>query len=460
MKTIFITIYDGDTEKVILRSGVYAHVKAAGHRIVLIVRGASRIDYYREAFQEGNTIVELAPPDVTLAENLWYHVSWNTVPTRSVALRIRVKLHKGGKLWRAVLESLAWLLGHARLWRESLRFVYGLAPDDFAGDLFERYKPDLLFAPNMFSPLDFRMLRAAHRRGVPTVTTAKSWDVLTTKAFTRVRADKLLVFNEFNRNEAITPGDYDESRVVVTGFPQFDSYANPPKEDRRAHFFDSLKLDPTKRLILMGIPGDWLTPYTHEILTELDRRIEEGAFKEPVQILARLHPKYPDSSEKYAYRHVILERPGTHLAQKREFSIDMGVGNTYAWTFTDHDIEHLKESLYFSDVVVNTASTITLDAAALDKPVILIAYDGDHKLPPLESIALVYERDHFKHVVDTKAAPLVTSNDELVAAIERFLADPNYLRAERDNLRTQLLYKIDGGAAKRTADAVLEMLPK
>jgi hypothetical protein len=47
-----------------------------------------------------------------------------------------------------------------------------------------------------------------------------------------------------------------------------------------------------------------------------------------------------------------------------------------------------------------------------------------------------------------------------VAAIERFLADPNYLRKERDTLRANLLYKVDGGAAKRTAEAVLSMINK
>ena len=176
------------------------------------------------------------------------------------------------------------------------------------------------FLPRIcLSPEDFRLLRQAKRRGVKTAATAKSWDVLTTKAFTRVRADRLLVFNEFNRQEAIALGDYRQENIVVTGFPQFDIYAREEIFMPRDVFMRSIGADPAKRMALIAVPGDWKTPYTQEIMKELDRRIDAGHYPVPLQILARFHPKYPDSSEKLHLKNFIFDRPGTHLSDKKNF---------------------------------------------------------------------------------------------------------------------------------------------
>jgi len=456
-KTIFITIYDGDTEKNVLRSGTFDLLKQSGHRFVLLICSPVRFDYYKQTFEGEQVSVELLPNAANALERLWYFIGWNSLPTRAVVLRRHMWLAKGWPRWRFALGTVFGFLGRFRVWRAFLRFVYAISPDSHARALFETYQPDLLFSPNMFSPDDCRLLRQAKRRGVKTIVTAKSWDVLTTKAFTRVKADRLLVFNEFNRQEAIELGDYDPAKIVVTGFPQFDIYSRDDIFMSRDEFFRTIGADPAKRLVLVAPPGDWMTPHTVDILAAFDRRIDEGRFG-PLQVLVRYHPKYPDASEKLESAHLIKDRPGTLLSKKKETSIDMGVANSFAWTFTNKDIVHLANSIKHSDVVVNTASTLTLDAAALDRPVVLLGYDGDQKLAYWDSIARVYEREHYRHVTDAHAAPVVQSHDEFEAAIKRFLDDPDYLRAEREQLKKDMLYKVDGKSTERVARAVLEML--
>lgn len=459
MRTIFISVYDGDTEKNVLRSGTFDILKRSGHRYVLLIRGADRMPYYKKEFESEQVKVELLPPASTTAEQFWYFVGWNALPTRAAEIRRHMYLAKGWPLSRYYLGKIFGILGHLRFFRELLRSVYGMIPDTYAAQLFDTYKPDVLFAPGMFSPEDCRLLKQAKRQGVATIATAKSWDVLTTKAFTRVKADRLLVFNEFNRQEAVAIGDYPNERVTVTGFPQFDGYAHPELFSTREVFLERIKADPNKRIVLFAIPGDWKTPYTRDIMAELDRRIEAGHFPEPVQILGRFHPKYPDAAEGMVLKHFIFDRPGTHFSEKKEFAIDMGVANTFAWTFTGDDIAHLANSMKYSDIVINIDSTLTLDAAANDTPVILLGYDGEAELPYWDRIARVYEREHYTHVVETGAAPLVTSDDELEAAIKNFLANPEYKRAERELLKKNMLYKIDGKATERVAQAVLDLLP-
>jgi CDP-glycerol glycerophosphotransferase (TagB/SpsB family) len=189
----------------------------------------------------------------------------------------------------------------------------------------------------------------------------------------------------------------------------------------------------------------------------LDTKITEGAFFKPLQILARFHPKYTDSSEGLSSPNIVFHRPGTYFKNEGEFSIDSSA-SANKWTFRDADIIHLANSLKHADIVLSVDSTLTLDAAAVGRPSILVGYDGDRTLPYKRSIAYIYERDHYRNVMKTGAAPLARSHEELVRDINQFLKDPDYLQKERDILVRDLLYKVDGQSGKRMGDAVLGML--
>ncbi len=460
-KTIFISIYDGDTERVILRTKVFATLRESGNRIVLLIRGKDRVAYYEREYGSDQVLVEELPSATSRREAWWFSVGWNTIPTRATAVRRYRDYFLKQKYGMYLLGGLLSFLGRSRIWRRFLRSVYYHYEGSYARELFERYHPDLVFAVNFFSPEDAQLLVAARKRSIPTVTLAKSWDVLTTKAFTRVHADRLLVFNETNQEEAVRLGDYRPEAVVVTGFPQFDAYTNPDLFLSREEFCRPLGLDPARRIILYGIPGDWKSPDTRAVLTGLSQATESGAFQKPIQILARFHPKYHDSSEGLHLPHVVFDRPGVYFSQSGEFSLDAGNrGQTTQWTFRDDDIVHLANSLYHADVVVNVDSTLTLDATALGKPAILVGFDGDRHLPYKQSIAFIYEREHYQNVLMTGGVVLTHSLQELVEEIKSVIADPHaYRSSERAELGRRLLYTTDGHAGARMGKAVLELLP-
>ncbi|HYD92908.1 MAG TPA: hypothetical protein VEB18_00385 [Candidatus Paceibacterota bacterium] len=457
MKTIFISIFDGDTERVILRTDVFRVLKESGHKIVLLVRSADRIEHYQREFANEQVAVELLPPSGSRQETLWYYAGWNSIPTHAVAVRRIREYWNTGKYHLFVIGSIAGILAHSRVWREFLRLLYRVFGESYAEALFEKYRPDLLFAANMFSPEDSRLLLTARRRKVPSVTIAKSWDVLTTKAFTRVKADRLLVYNEFNKKEASQYGDYPPSRVVVVGFPQFDIYTREDIFLPREAFLEKVGLNPAARYALYGIPGDWKSPDTRPIIAMLDEQITQGAFVEPFQVLARFHPKYRDSTEGLQTTNVVFDKPGKYFAAGGEFSLDSGK-DANQWTFKDDDVIHLANSLRHADVIINVDSTLTLDAMANRKPAIIIAYDGDRKLPYRRSIAFIYEREHYRNVIKTGAVPLARSHTHLVQLLNTFLENPEYLQAERDVLTERMLYKLDGRSGERAGQAILTVL--
>lgn len=461
MKTIFILIYDGDTEKNILRSGTLDWLKKAGLRIVLLVRkskDSDKVSYYKDNFAGENVLVEEIPSAMNRFEYYMYHLSWNTLPTKSAYVkRHDLYLIHRNKL-RYALESLVGFMGKFRWWRNIIRWLYYVIPDNYCNDLFVKYKPDLVFAVNMFSAEDCRILRVARKKGVKTLTMAKSWDVPTTRGFTRVKADRILVFNEINKKEIINIGDYNPEKVFPVGFPQFDVYVKNIYSDRE-NFFQKIGADINKKLILLAVPGDFKNPFSHEIMQDLNQAINEGRIVEPIQILARFHPKYPSRGEGLkGMNNFIMDRPGTYFSGKMENALDAPASSTFQWTYTDKDIYHLADSIKHSEIVINTESTMTLDAAAHDKPVILVGFDGKNKIDYWRSVIRNYDREHLKEVLDTGGAKLVRNLDEMINQINIYLNNPEEDSREREDLRKKLLYKLDGLSSKRIADYLIDML--
>ncbi len=104
---------------------------------------------------------------------------------------------------------------------------------DFVGSV----RPDLVVITPLIelgSPqLDY--LRAARSLGLPTALAVWSWDHLTSKALIRVRPDRVLVWNETQKREAVELHGLPPEMVAVTGAQCFDRWFDRrPSLDREA----------------------------------------------------------------------------------------------------------------------------------------------------------------------------------------------------------------------------------
>lgn len=466
MKTIFFSIYDGDQEKIFLRSDFLGHLKRDDVRIILLVRSGEKngekIEYYKKEFGGANFIVEPIPAiamNRRASELYWYHICWNSIPSFTTRLKRHDLFLKHKNFARYALESIVGILGYCKSWRSLLRWIYMRVPDDYCKNLFEQYKPDILFAPSMFSPEDNRLLRMAKRMGVKTVTCMKSWDVPTTRGFSRVKADRILVFNEINKKETMDLADYEEDRVRIIGFPQFDVYKRSEIFVTREEFFKKIGADLDKKLVLFAIPGDFKHEFINDIVQGLDKAIEDKKIVHPVQVLARFHPKYPSPAERLkTLKNYILDRPGKYFSASLEMGTDAPLSKTFQWTFTTEDIVHLANSLRHCDVMINVESTMTLDATMLDKPTIMIAYDGNRQLDYWHSVRRNYDREHFRAVLASGGSCLARSEEELIMHINEYLEHPEKDAEGRERMRKTVLFSTDGKSGKRAAEYVLEVL--
>jgi hypothetical protein len=109
-------------------------------------------------------------------------------------------------------------------------------------------------------------------------------------------------------------------------------------------------------------------------------------------------------------------------------------------------------------VVLNTASTLTVDASILDRPVICFGYDAvpDDKFP--EGRALAYSQStHYSPLVATGGVPVVRSLEQCVQTIQAYLDNPALDRTGRRAIVARVMGDADGGAGDRLAAEVLAM---
>lgn len=451
MKKILMTLYDGPAVMNFLRSSALPALLADPDVDLHVLVQARKLDYYRKQFEGPRVhLIANVPETQSFLEKAFSLACLNSIPTRSLRIFQRARYLAKGNYHYYVLAAALRLLGRLRAWRRLLRVVdrHLIPTPSFYRDLMNRIRPDLLVATNMYSRDDTSLLRLAAERGVQTVGITKSWDHPTTKCFIRTVPDRVLVQTEQLKNELIKLADVPRERITVVGVPQYDRWARwQDLAIPRAEFFYSLGLDPNKALIVYAAAGDWMNPSDRENIELIAAAVGRGDLP-PAQILVRVHPKYESGALLLSgSAGIVVERPATHPT---------GVAGD--WEYEDRDVRHLISTLAYASVVLNTASTIAIDAAIIDRPIILIGFDGARLIPYDQSVIRYYDREHLQLIVESGGARLVRSPAACIAAIREYLADPARDASGRARIRDAQCYLIDGQAGRRIASEILSSL--
>lgn len=283
----------------------------------------------------------------------------------------------------------------------------------------------------------------ARHLGIPTAAWINSWDNLTSKPAYFTGYDRYFVWSERLRSELLRY--YPEAgpaAVEVTGVPHFDWYHRPCMKMTREELCAAYGFDPRRPLILYGAATPHLAPSEHLIVQRLARDLGDSA-----QLLVRLHPgdaggRFRDWSPGAS---VALQVPG-----------ERGRGKLGGYCPTQEDNRELVSSICHADVVINLASTLTLDAALCDRPVVNIAFDLSPERSFQEPIEQYYaEYDHYRTVVESGAVRLARSPEELLGAVRAYLAEPALDRAGRRRIAELWCHPFDGRASGRLAHGLL-----
>ena len=288
---------------------------------------------------------------------------------------------------------------------------------------------DLLFTTN---PVDFRedpLIKAAQQAGTPVVTMIPSWDNLSTKGVLFSDFDSVVVWNEVMRDEVLgfLP-KLQIDQVPVVGIPRFAVYES-----------EVARPDNRKR-ILFANTATTSCPDQPAVARHLAEALESGDFG-PAELIIRCHPH--DDPSDYAF---LREYPNVKVWP--ESATSYGVQTVPP----ADDLTNLRDMLQSADVCVNCASTIVLDAAANDVPIVSVAYDGDRQLPEAASVRKFYEFTHQFPYIASGAGDFAYDREALVLAVQSALRYPEVRRAQRAELA---LLATQGQPDARLADALL-----
>ena len=468
-QTLFLCIPSGTPAANLLRTDVFRCLRESSEvgRIV-ILSPLVREKHFRDEFAADKVaFAELQPHDPGFVERRVIRILQEkyvkTMPTESMRIRVarerHLELHevryldRGGigdpssRLARSALGVLKRLpLSLPMLFKANDVLTLG---DQYAA-LFRREQPAMLVTPTTgIYFAEGPLMGRADKAGVPILAVDLSWDHFTTKTAPLRRVAGLSVWNQTMKRQAVEIHGYRPEQVRVSGVPHFDLYADPATYLPREEFFRRVGADPARKLIALTTVPPVLYGFHDVAIDALLAAIRAGTFG-PAQVLVRVHPR--DDLARYerfqGQPDVIVEKPFRETIVAEGSNVDPSRDNR----------AHLANTLKHSDVVVNVASTIAIEAAVVDTPVVNIAFDGRERRDFLDSARRYYQYTHYKPLVDARAVRVASTPEEMVELVRRYLEQPELDREGRALAVAEQCDRVDGHAAERVAELILREL--
>ncbi|MGB7201857.1 MAG: hypothetical protein WBD16_06265 [Pyrinomonadaceae bacterium] len=108
-----------------------------------------------------------------------------------------------------------------------------------------------------------------------------------------------------------------------------------------------------------------------------------------------------------------------------------------------------------ADVVINLSSTVTVDAAIFDKPVVNLNFDPQPEKPFEKLVKDVNSAwTHFSPIANSGGVRLVNTPEEMVRAIKDYLANPTLDHEGRKRIVSRVCGYADGKCANRMSQAI------
>ena len=211
-------------------------------------------------------------------------------------------------------------------------------------------------------------------------------------------------------------------KVFVTGLPRYDVLHDAKDLYSKSKFLNRFGLQHGQKIVL------WCTQC--HVFSDEENRINLeamlGALKrlKSVTLIIKQHP-----AEDQKYTELI-----------KRYIDDCSVSAMILPKDSD-----IYELLYVCDLMVTRHSTTTMEAIALNKPVIILNLSGNPD--PVE-------------YVEEGVAIGVYVTEDLKSGIERLLENDSELEANRERYIERYLYKIDGKATERVMDLLKDILEK
>lgn len=444
MKKILITSFHPMISRNILAGGVLRRLADAPDVSVVLVVPEYKVSYFTERYGGEHITIEGVP--LYRASKTWRGLLFKRLAiylfhTRSASLRKRYELYLSRRLIRYAVEMCLGFVGRFELIRRFVRFLDArFSPRDLFTPILRKHSPTLVFGTDVQNENDVSLLEDARRLGMTTVGMVRSWDNLSLR-FLRFFPDYLVVGSREVAREADYLHRFPKSRIIVTGNPHYDRYVAGPTKSRE-EFLRGFGLSGREKLILYAPVSDALirkNDMDEHVLNILNGLPTEVVVRFPPEKKVTLSPMFRKGPR------MAFDLPGQAFKE----------GETGDREIRSEDDENLLHELSYADLVITGPTSITIDAALLDKPVVAV----DFYPTPRHFFETVwrYEDDHIWKLRLTGGVFFAHDRESFLRAIHRYLTDPSLDRAGRNRIRDRWFSHADGKAGERLADLILRL---
>ena len=268
-------------------------------------------------------------------------------------------------------------------------------------------------------------------------------------------------WSDLQKEELVLGSDWQPENVNVGGIPSYDGYFNRRWLVPREEYFKLHKLDPERKLLSYACSFVSFSPNWQNI-EALARLVRTDSLAAPCQLLIRLHPNHFWDvdlfiEERERIRRLARDMPHVHVVDPVPLGGELGY-------YSGEDMPEKASMLAHSDVFLTVYSTMVVEAAIHDTPIVSVCLDapGGWNRRRKYSLALSRIGDWPTHARfrEAHAGHVVYSESELRLAIDGYLGDPSSkAEARRQFVQREITY-VDGSAGRRTAEFLLSLLPE
>jgi hypothetical protein len=298
--------------------------------------------------------------DLARVVRLWLDYLRFFRPEYDAAPKLRARAEE--QMPRAIVETTArapfrWPAGR-RLLQRILGAIERAIPSNAGVDRFlMEQRPDVvLLTPLVYlGSAQVEVLKSAKALGLRTGLCVGSWDHLSSKAFIRDLPDRVFVWNDTQKREAVDLHGVPAARVVVTGAQCYDHWFDRRPSRSREAFCASVGLPADRPFILYVCSALFLgSPSEAEFVSEWAQRVradEDPALRD-APILIRPHPARSDDWARVD----LSDMPNVAVTPPAN-PVDEATRGDYF------------DALHYSHAVVGLNTSAFLEAGLLGKPV-------------------------------------------------------------------------------------------
>lgn len=454
-KAIVIILPRGEAIRNLVYSGVCNELKRQ-YRVVLIsVIPNAQIKF--ELDQNADEVIELTETSENYKTRILHEILdlahnrliWTEASKLRFFLRDRDARGPVAKIKRILKKRIATYFAKQNRITKLAAYFETVAQQDRAASnwlpILKKYTPVLVFnGSHIHNRNSLPVMHAAKLLGLKTATFLFSWDNLTSQGRVIPDYDTYMVWNKRIYSDFLKMyPDVSQNRVAIVGTPQFDFHFKTNDFFTREALAMRDGLDPNRPWVLYttGMPNHM--PFEQELVEILADKLKE--MPEKPQLLLRIYPK--DLTNRF--EDLLMRRPDIR-AQK------------VAWeqnylTPLPEDLAVYSSTLAHVSAGINVASTVSLELAMFDKPVINLAFNPPSLPESTLQYARYYQFEHYKRLMSYGAISLADSPEKLSEHLYLALQKPSLYREQRKHMIADFF---DGLADGKSFERLISSLKK